>query len=131
MNNSPLFLLDGFELKPFGVGQTFESATVGNRWCMAAAKQFRGDGEVKLVHPARAEQGIIQFATPFAEQPFHPPLLPQPPQRGAEIDFFPAANFHRVGQRAQLLQPAGASTVRGEDNNGREPMPEHLGAGID
>lgn len=115
----------GFKSKLFDVSQTIESTTIRNGRRVATAENFRANGKVKFVHQPRAEQGVIQFAATFAEQPVHPPFLSQPLERGAEIDFFATADFHDVGQCAQLLEPARVSAARGQDDNGRKTVLEH------
>src|SRR5579859_6962445 len=108
----------GFELKRFGFGQAAESVAVRNGRRLAPAKNFGANREVKFVHQPRPEQGAIQFAAAFAEQSFYAPLLPQPPERGVEIDFLPAADFHPVSQRLQPLEPVLVGAARGEDEDG-------------
>lgn len=95
-----------------------ESATFRNGRGMATAKNFRADGEMKLVHQTRPEQGIIQFTTTLTEQPFDVPLLPQPPESGTEINLSPSAYPYHLGERAQLLQPGRVGATRGQDDNG-------------
>ena len=54
-----------------------------------------------FIHQTGAEQGVVQFAAAFAEQPLHVPFFPQPAQRRAKIDFVSAADFHFIRQRAE------------------------------
>lgn len=123
--------LKGFKSKRFGMGQMFESAPVRDGWRLAATEHVRGDGQMEFIDQPRAEQGIIQFAAAFAEQPPHLPLLPQPTERRAEIDLFSAADLHRVRHGAQLLEPVCGGATGGENNDGREPLLEYLRPGID
>ena len=60
-----------------------------------------------------------------------PHFFAQPPERNAEVDFFPAANFYFVGQRAKSLQPVCLCPARGEDDDGRKTVLEYFRAGID
>ena len=57
---------------------------------------------MQLVHKTGAEQGVVQFAAAFAQQPPHAPFLPQPAQGRPKINFAFAADLYFVRNRTQL-----------------------------
>ena len=87
--------------------QGARARAVGDRWRGAATEDLRADGQVEFVHQAGTEQGVIQLATAFAEQPLDSPLLAQPAQGTGEINFLRAANLDFRPDCAQRLQPVG------------------------
>ena len=105
--------------------------TVGNRWSMASAENFLANCQMQFIYQTGADQSVIQFAAAFAEQPFDAPFFPQPPERNPEVDFFPAANFHFVGQRAKSLKSGCFCPACSQDNDGRKTMFEYFSMRID
>ena len=57
---------------------------------------------MQLIHQTGSEQGVVQFATAFAQHPPHALFHPQPAERGSKIDFAPAADLDFVGDGPQL-----------------------------
>ena len=83
----------GLEFQFGRLGQRTGAQTISDCRRASAAEDLRANGQVEFAYQAGAEQGVVEFAAAFAEEPTNPPPLAQPAQCAAEIDLLGAANL--------------------------------------
>ena len=120
----------GMDFEGRGGGEVGGAEAVGDGGGGAAAEDAGAEGEMNFIDEVFAEEGVVEFAAAFTEEPLDAPFGVEPTEGAGEIDFLFAADFHGVGGGAEGAQARRAGGARGEDEERGEMVAENFGVEI-